>query len=170
MLILCSLSCVCYSKQLKQLLPVILFLWEPQGRRGLKIRPADRGKPSQPAGKWQFFPSQSDISYFANTVIKWNKSDFQVNKPDFSGKQQWSGQQEFNKWYIGGQTKAPGPGPPPSLFKTPQHRKKKEVVLIQPREKGGKASKTSSKVDVDLLLSKTQQQCWKLYYLLLKSG
>lgn len=44
MLILCSLSCVCYSKQLKQLLPVILFLWEPQGRRGLKIRPADRGK------------------------------------------------------------------------------------------------------------------------------
>lgn len=32
MLILCSLSCVCYSKQLKQLLPVILFLREPPGQ------------------------------------------------------------------------------------------------------------------------------------------
>lgn len=32
MLILCSLSCVCYSKQLKQLLPVILFLLEPPGQ------------------------------------------------------------------------------------------------------------------------------------------
>lgn len=42
-------------------------------------------EPSQPAGKWQLFPAESDISYFANTVIKWNKSDFQVNKPDFNG-------------------------------------------------------------------------------------
>lgn len=42
-------------------------------------------EPSQPAGKWQLFPAESDISDFANTVIKWNKSDFQVNKPDFNG-------------------------------------------------------------------------------------
>lgn len=42
-------------------------------------------EPSQPAGKWQLFPAESDISYLANTVIKWNKSDFQVNKPDFNG-------------------------------------------------------------------------------------
>lgn len=41
-------------------------------------------EPSQPAGKWQLFPAESDISYLANTVIKWNKSDFQVNKPDFN--------------------------------------------------------------------------------------
>lgn len=42
-------------------------------------------EPSQPAGKWELFPAESDISYFTNTVIKWNKSDFQVNKPDFNG-------------------------------------------------------------------------------------
>lgn len=54
----------------------------------------------------------------------------------------------------------------PSLLNTENRR------LFKPKSKkrGGKSGKTSSNIDIDLVLSAIKQQYRELYYLLLKSG
>lgn len=92
-------------------------------------------EPSQPAGKWQLFPAESDISYFANTVIKWNKSDFQVNKPDFNGNNNGQDnrilisdaiQGEISEWCIPSSSCSPSALPQNELSESWKKKKTKQ--------------------------------------------